>query len=187
MQILSEEDYLALRAGAELIEVDRHGDKVLRLADGDFLKLFRLKRLLSSAAWYPYAQRFADNAAGLQQRGVPCPEVEAVYRIPSIQRDAVKYKPLQGRTLRELIAAGEDPPDLRRKLAAFVSSLQAAGIYFRSLHLGNILLTPGGELGLIDIADMSIGERPLGAYRRWRHWRRLRRDPKDRRWMNALE
>jgi phage gp46-like protein len=62
VQTLSHDAYLALRADATVLERDLHGDKVLQLADGSYLKLFRRKRLISSAAWYPYAQRFADNA-----------------------------------------------------------------------------------------------------------------------------
>lgn len=73
MQDLALSAYEALRAGAQVLEADKHGDKVLRLADGNFLKLFRRKRLISSAALYPYAQRFADNTATLQRLAVPCP------------------------------------------------------------------------------------------------------------------
>ena len=62
MQELDLSAYESLRAGATVLEADKHGDKVLRLPDGNFVKLFRRKRLISSAALYPYAQRFADNA-----------------------------------------------------------------------------------------------------------------------------
>lgn len=61
LEIVENDAYMKLRSGAEIIEADRFGEKVLTLADGSMLKLFRRKRLLSSAAWYPYAQRFADN------------------------------------------------------------------------------------------------------------------------------
>jgi hypothetical protein len=61
MQKLDHTAYLNMRDGAEVLEADRHGDKVLRLTDGTMLKLFRRKRVLSSALWAPYAQRFADN------------------------------------------------------------------------------------------------------------------------------
>jgi len=50
------------------------------------------------------------------------------------------------------------------------------GIYFRSLHLGNIVLTPEGSLGLIDIADLSFQRRPLSkakARRNLAHFTRL--------------
>ncbi len=185
MQTLTHDAYLALCAGAQVLERDLHGDKVLRLANGDYLKLFRRKRLISSAAWYPYAQRFADNAVALRQRGIPCPELVAVYRIPAVKRDAVLYHPLAGRTLREIIAAGEESPDLRVRLDDFIARLHSSGIYFRSLHLGNIVLTPSGELGLIDIADMRVGSRPLRVHQRRRNLQHLQRDPRDRQWLAA--
>ena len=51
MEILPHENYLALRAGAAVVETDYYGDKLLLLLNGDYLKLFRRKRLISSAAW----------------------------------------------------------------------------------------------------------------------------------------
>ena len=102
MQSIDHSTYEALRKGAHVLEADGSGDKVLRLADGRMLKLFRRKRLLSSALFYPYAQRFADNTRALEQRGILCPKVIAVYRIPSIERDGVYYSPLAGNTVRQL-------------------------------------------------------------------------------------
>lgn len=185
MQTLEHDAYHALRAHAHVLEFDLHGEKVLRLADGSFLKLFRRKRLISSAAWYPYAQRFADNALALAQRGVPCPVVTGVYRIPCIGRDAVRYRPLEGRTLREIVRSGADSGALRAGLGRFVARLHEAGIYFRSLHLGNIVLTPSGEFGLIDIADLRAGRRPVAQNRRRRNLQHLSRNPQDRAWLHA--
>lgn len=187
MQILNHDEYLALRADAIVLEFDRHGDKVLCLKDGSYLKLFRRKRLISSAAWYPYAQRFADNALSLAERHIPCPEVIAVYRISGAGREAVRYRPLEGRTLRQFIRGGEDSTGLPVRLAGFVDRLHAAGIYFRSLHLGNIVLTPSGEFGLIDIADLRTHRRPLSKRLRLRNLQHLCRDPLDRAWLCADE
>ena len=159
LKILDHEGFLALREGATVLEADFYGEKVLALADGRILKLFRRKRLITSAAWYPYAQRFADNCQGLAKRGIPCPEVLEVYRVPSISRDAVLYSPLAGKTIRQLIEAGmseETALKLRSAVVSFINHLQGLGIYFRSLHLGNIVLTPSGTLGLIDVADMNL-------------------------------
>jgi hypothetical protein len=55
------------------------------LADGSYLKLFRRKRLISSAAWYPYAQRFADNALALAAREHPLPRVIGPLPHPGIE------------------------------------------------------------------------------------------------------
>ncbi|MCL2076766.1 MAG: hypothetical protein FWH15_10140, partial [Betaproteobacteria bacterium] len=69
LKTMNHEDFLALKADASIIESDQHGEKVLRLADGRFLKLFRRKRLITSTALYPYAMRFVDNACALTRAG----------------------------------------------------------------------------------------------------------------------
>jgi len=57
-------------------------------------------------------------------------------------------------------------PESREKIWAFVSlgrdeiDLHEKGIYFRSMHLANVILTPDGTLGLIDISDMKTFHRP---------------------------
>lgn len=182
MQAIDQSTYEALREGAHVLEADGSGDKVLRLADGRMLKLFRRKRMLSSALFYPYAQRFADNSRALEQRAIPCPQIIAVYRIPSIQRDAVYYNPLPGTTVRQLQNA-EDNETLRVELGRFIAQLHEKGVYFRSLHFGNVVLTPENTLGLIDIADLRCQKRPLSASKRRRNFNHLLRYSEDRRWL----
>ncbi|NMG77192.1 toluene tolerance protein [Aromatoleum diolicum] len=186
LRILAHEDYLRLRQGARVMEADRYGDKVLLLADGSYLKLFRRKRLFSSAAWYPYALRFADNTRSLAQLGIPCPEVIELYRLPQIERDAVHYRALPGETIRRMVAAGipdDQATNLRHQIRQFIDRLHDLGIYFRSCHLGNIVLTPEGELGLIDIADLQPCRSSLGALKRQRNYRHILRDARDRDWL----
>jgi len=185
MRALAYADYEALRKNAEVIEADFFGDKVLRLEDGNFMKLFRRKRLISSAAFFPYAKRFADNALELTKRGVRCPDVLATYRVSDIARDVVHYQPLPGQTLRQLIA---DPdhysnPVLLEKFGRFVAQLHNLGIYFRSLHLGNVVLTSDNELGLIDIADMRTLRRPLRKSLCLRNFQHMRRYHNDHEWL----
>ncbi len=185
MQDLALSAYESLRAGAQVLEADKHGDKVLRLADGNFLKLFRRKRLISSAALYPYAQRFADNTRTLQRLEVPCPHIIAVYRIPEIARDAVHYQPLPGDTLRQVIAAGEADSKLAAQLGTLIAELHDQGVYFRSLHLGNVVKTPEGTLGLIDLADMKKQRRALSRQQRKRNFAHMLRYTGDRQWLLA--
>ena len=186
LKILDHEGFLALREGATVLEADFYGEKVLALADGRILKLFRRKRLITSAAWYPYAQRFADNCQGLAKRGIPCPEVLEVYRVPSISRDAVLYSPLAGKTIRQLIdtgISGSEANSLRHSIREFVSLLHGEGIFFRSLHLGNIVKTAAGTLGLIDVADMVIKNGALGRFARYRNMKHLSRYQADMEWL----
>ncbi|EPN57951.1 toluene tolerance protein [Pseudomonas syringae] len=183
MQALDHAHYLDLVQGAEVLEADGTGDKVLRLRDGSMLKLFRRKRLVSSAAWYPYAQRFADNCVTLAQRAIPCPRVLTVCRIAEIERDAVHYDPLAGYTLRQLLGSALSDDSLRTQLGRFIADLHEKGIYFRSAHLGNVILTPEGNLGLIDIADMKTYRRPLRKSLRLRNFKHMLRYQEDRQWL----
>ena len=183
MQALDNAHYLGLVEGAHVLEADATGDKVLRLADGSMLKLFRRKRLISSAAWYPYAQRFADNCQTLAQRAIPCPEVIKVFRVKQIQRDAVHYSPLPGQTLRQVMDDATSDDALRAQLGSFIAELHEKGIYFRSAHLGNVILTPDGTLGLIDISDMKTYRRPLRKSLRLRNFKHMLRYEQDRQWL----
>lgn len=183
MRTLDYAQYSALREGADVIEADGSGDKVLRLTDGSFLKLFRRKRLISSALWYPYAQRFADNCQTLTERSILCPHVRDVFRITGIARDAVHYDPLPGHTLRQLLGEAEQADHLRAQFGQFLAKLHERGIYFRSAHLGNIVLTPEGELGLIDVADLHVRKTALQRSLRLRNFKHMLRYEKDRQWL----
>ena len=81
------------------------------LQDDMFLKLFRRKRLITSVAIWPYAQRFADNAKKLEKLGIARPKTIQIYRISSIERDAIHYHPLPGTTLRDLYLGDTYYPD----------------------------------------------------------------------------
>ncbi|XLX41027.1 toluene tolerance protein [Ectopseudomonas mendocina] len=186
MQKLQHENYVHLREGSTTLEKDSCGEKVLLLSDGTILKLFRRKHLISSALLYPYAQRFANNASVLQRLDIPCPVVIDTYRIPSIQRDAVHYQPLPGVSLRQIRLQGQNcPADLFERLGQFTALLHHKGIYFRSIHLGNVILTPEGELGLIDIADLQHQSRPLGRLKVERNFKHMLRDKDDSQWLSS--
>lgn len=188
MKALDTAAYASLRANAIVVEADAYGEKVLLRPDGTYLKLFRRKRLLSSALWHPYAQRFADNALVLQAHDIPCPRVIAVFRQREMARDVVHYRPLPGRTLRQIIASGLDDTTaetLRDRVRVFIDNLHAQGIYFRSAHLGNIVLTPDDALGLIDIADLKMQRGALTKQQRQRNFAHILRYPADRAWLLA--
>jgi serine/threonine protein kinase len=179
--------YQTLVSQAEILEANHCGPKVLRLADGSYLKLFRRKHLISSALWLPYARRFAHACQVLAEYSVPCPKVIAVYRIPSIARDAVHYHPLPGQSLRQLIQkdiSKAESHQIRYQLGAFVALLHNLGIYFRSLHLGNIIQTPQNTLGLVDLADIRFYRHPLSRFLQQRNFNHIMRYPEDAEWIN---
>ncbi|MFL1583339.1 lipopolysaccharide kinase InaA family protein [Stutzerimonas stutzeri] len=174
---LSSEMLTTLTAGAQVVEEDSLGPKVYRLTDGNFLKLFRRKRLISSALFVPYSDRFWRNAVRLKELGIPTLTPLELYVLDNSSLSAVLYRPLLGRTLKDIYL---DEPEAFGKhlqgLIDFIRTLHHRGIYFRSLHLGNIVSTPEGTLGLIDIADLSVQRRPLSkakARRNLAHFSRL--------------
>jgi hypothetical protein len=64
-----------------------------------------------------------------------------------------------------------------------MAQLHERGVYFRSLHQGNVLLMDDGEFGLIDIADLRIFPSPLRNALRQRNLRHMQRYPQDRAWL----
>ncbi len=181
LQRLSPEEFEGMRDGAEVIEKDHDGDKVLRLKDGTFIKVFRVKGLVSSAWFLPYSLRFARNAEELSKRGVQTVSIKQCFRLTGWKETAVHYKPLPGKNLRQVFPAlkAEGVSKLAAQLAGFYAHLQQKGIYFRSLHLGNILQLPDGTLGLIDIADMRFSRNALGEEQRLRNLKHLARYSQD--------
>ncbi|MHC8322696.1 BUD32 family EKC/KEOPS complex subunit [Pseudomonas sp. GB2N2] len=148
--------------GARVLEADSYGAKVYLLRDGNILKVFRRKRIFSSALFRPYSKRFIDNAVKLQKLGVPTLQVLKYYQLEAPGMTAVLYQPLPGETLSQIASKenftwAQALPDL----AGLIRSLHQSGIYFRSLHLGNIVITPDHRMGLIDVADMRFMRGPL--------------------------
>lgn len=150
--------------GARVLEADSFGPKVFLLPDGNILKLFRRKRLLSSALFRPYSKRFIDNALQLEKRGIPTLQALKFHRLETPGMTAVLYRPLPGETLRQIAnKEGFDWQQALPALSKFIRELHTAGVYFRSLHLGNIVVTPDNQYGLIDVADMRFMRAPLSS------------------------
>ena len=159
---LSEAALNQMIVNAAVLEADSYGAKVYRLQDGNILKLFRRKRWFSSALLRPYSRRFIDNATRLEQLGVPTLTVVNFYTLDQPNMTAVLYEPLPGETLRQIASRpGFSWSQTLPALVELIRELHRSGIYFRSLHLGNIVVTPENRLGLIDVADMRFFKAPL--------------------------
>jgi tRNA A-37 threonylcarbamoyl transferase component Bud32 len=167
MNILNEHDYNDLLEKTETIEKDQSGEKVLKYPDGKYMKLFRRKRLFSSALIYPYWRRFVRNAYSLKKKGIPTVDkIEAIVKVPHIRKTGVIYLPLKGETLKHMIVNDSAPSDLPEQFGTFVAMLHRKGIYFSSLHLGNVVMTESGDMGLIDISDMNSVPFPIPLFTR---------------------
>lgn len=158
-----------------VVEQDRHGPKVLQCANGDYIKVFRIKHAISLARLRNPARRFCANAQRLRALGFATLTPLALYRIPHLDRWAVRYAPLAGETLRGLMQQFSLPESAIPALGRYIAQLHARGVYFRSLHLGNVVLQPDGRLGLIDVLDCRFRwfGWPLTAAQRERNFQHL--------------
>lgn len=177
---LSREQLDTLCQQGQVIEQDRHGIKVLQFPDGRFLKFFRRKRWLNRDLLSPAALRFARHAVQLERLAIPTLRVESLHRIPGEPHSVAIYHPLPGRTLRQLLASGEATPQLMYRIGTFLALLHRRGVYFRSVHPGNIVITGMQQFGLIDLLDMKVRPWSMSRWARRRNWLHFLRAPQDR-------
>ncbi len=183
---MSGHEYAELVQGASELERDNYGVKVLLTPDERIVKLIRVKRWYSLSAIYPYSIRFKRNANRLKSMGIPSVEVERVFYCHQIRRHGVIYPLLQGESLEQIATKNGLSEDLLQQLAEFIAMLHDMGIYFRSLHLGNILQMPDGRYGLIDVADMRFFRSPLRVDQRRRNFKHLLRNKSHRKTFDSF-
>lgn len=170
---LTQAGFDAMCEGGHVLEKNEYGAKVVELKNGDIIKLFRIKHLISGARVYSYARRFCRNAVRLQARGVPTVEIKKLYHFSNGVNSAVLYQPLAGRTLRQIAGTSAMTDSLAQSLGEFLSKLHQSGVHFHSLHTGNVVITPEGKIGLIDISDLSIYPWSLFCNTRVRSFKRI--------------
>jgi len=181
MEKITKQQYLDLIDGAEVLEKDGFGLKVLDTKKGEMIKLFRRKRLFSTALFNPYAVRFVKNAQQLQALGIPTVTINRLLWCADIKRHVVIYQRLEGELLRDVLISEAEgtTSNIFHKFATFIAQLHQSGVYFRSAHLRNILVQPDGELALIDISDMQIKSKPLSLALRQRNFEHILRYQED--------
>ncbi len=179
MEKITPQEFQRLIRSCQVLEKDGHGEKVLQRHDGIIIKIFRRKRLLSSALLFPYAQRFSRNALKLCALDIPTVRVIKCGHCPDPARDLVWYQPVEGVTLRDYARQNSLEP-MMASFGAFIAELHEGGVLFRSLHWGNVIVQVDGSFGLIDIADLRCGRRALSVKQRQRNFHHLLRYDEDR-------
>ena len=174
---ITAQDYDALIENATLVVADAAGEKVLTTKTGDMLKVFRRKRLFSSAFFAPYAVRFVNNAIQLTDIGIHTIQPLTIQHCAQRQLHVVRYAPIAGRLLRAALQ-DDTSGDLLVRTARYIASLHGKGVYFRSLHFENVIID-NTRFGLIDIADMKIYPQALNKNLRERNFQHFLRYPPD--------
>jgi len=133
--------------------------------------VFRIKHTISMARFFSPALQFCRNTEQLKQLGVDTLTPVFLYHLTHKNCWAVRYRPLEGETLRGLLKKNPLPENTIADLGAYIAQLHNKGIYFRSLHPGNVVLQPNGKLGLIDVLDCGFRwfGRPLNTWQRHRN------------------
>ncbi len=159
-----------------MLEKDSKGPKVVKLANGDLLKIFRSRRHNLLVRLNPDAEQFYNKARRLRKLGISTPQVSDYFWLdPALGISACLYQPLPGTSLDAIYLRDRDAFNaLLPELAAYIFSLHQRGIYFRSLHLGNILRTPEQQFGLIDFLDTRFKSKALSGSMVRRNFQHLR-------------
>jgi tRNA A-37 threonylcarbamoyl transferase component Bud32 len=179
MKTLNESDYNQLINGAKILEVDGDEGKVFLTTDQHILKCFRAKkdRSWASDLIAPHEKRFIKNAGCLIARGFKTITVTELFYFPHQTRYAVLYPCLPGETVRDRLRQGDTT--VLDRLPDYLAALHKKGVYFRSLHLGNVLCQENNEFALIDIVDVRFQAMSLNPIKRARNFRHVLRYAAD--------
>jgi len=161
MKSMTQSEYEGLIQDARLLEKGRRGPRVWLKPDGRIVKVFYTRRLFSSNRLWPYATRFKRAGEKLAARGFRSIRVDYVRRCPFFNGHVAVYPLIPGKPIREI---DETDPRLRTILAGFagyLAEIQASGMHFRALHLGNMLFDDESGYGVIDMHSMRFQPWPL--------------------------
>src|SRR4051812_5886027 len=78
-----------LQTAAKVLERNEEGVKVARLENGDILKVFRVKHLISSARIFSYGRSFCRNSQRLAAMNIPTVQVRNLYHLQGSSGSAV--------------------------------------------------------------------------------------------------
>jgi hypothetical protein len=165
---VSKDQFASLCSGGKIISAHRiYGPKVILLPSGDYIKVFNPKSGLTKRKFFPKYKTFVKNTEQLRAYGIPSVTVNQVYFLEEYSSYAVSYTPLSGMDVRSL--AEKNPKQTVDDLIPFLVELHEKGIYFRGIHLGNVLKLDNGQYGLIDVADLYFKRGPLSILLRVRN------------------
>ena len=137
----------------------------------EIIKIFNVRGYLSSGFFNTYASRIIKNSIRLKEHEIPSIEITNELAFQYNNRlSGVSYKYIPGKTYRDL--GNKITKEMITDLAKYISIIHKKGIYFRAMHLGNILLH-NKKLFLIDIAKIHFYPWPLFIFTRARAFRRM--------------
>ena len=178
MQQISEAQLNEIASAGNVLARDDGFLRAVRATDGRIWKQFRRKSLPSTAALWPYAKRFIRASRLLQQRGINTVTVRDIYKVTETGRHVVVYDELPGRSLRTALET--DGVQKLADFARYMAVLHERGIYFRSMHMDNVLVLDAGDFALIDVTHVTFHRQALNPWRRVRNFKPITSYAEDR-------
>ena len=178
--MLTAQEFQALceRNDLKIVESCSRGVKVWESEAGKIIKVFRGKnKFFTSNNYKSYASRFANHADRLNKLKVLAPKVDSLQFCRELNIHVLSYDKLPGQSAASLAQKGDEK--ILQEVMKFVAKLHQQGIYFRALHLSNLLLQENKDFALIDVADMHFKNGPLSLYMRCRNLKHLFRHRLD--------
>ncbi|MBS1270186.1 MAG: hypothetical protein MAG794_01141 [Gammaproteobacteria bacterium] len=166
MDSLSQLEFEQLVDGAKALAYSLRGPRVYLTTDHKVVKIFRQKGWMSSNRLLPYALRFERNANRLKAMGFSSVTVEKVAKCRHLDSHLVVYPLLPGETIRELADRPAKQQYALARLPGYLCKLHNNGVYYKALHLGNILMQTDGSFALIDIHWTKFYKRPISVNNR---------------------
>lgn len=167
-QAITIADYNALVRQSDILLTGKRGPRLLATCDNQLVKLFPARKLMSSNRLIPYAKRFVANAIKLQQRNIVTVQPTRYGKILGTPSYYVQYPKLAGKDMRALINEGSQI-NLLAEIAIFIATLHRLGIFFRGIHLANLLRLENKQIALLDITSVKFKSKPLSLDQRKRN------------------
>ena len=146
--------------------------KVFEINDNIIIKLFYPKKSwLSSDRIWPRAMRFYNNVKALNARGYEAPRVDKVQFCRELKIYLLYYPKIQGKDVRSLASHGEI--GVIRHVAHLIAGLHINGIFFRSIHLENLLYQSQGKMAFTGCDGCPFKSGALRLYSRYRNLKHL--------------
>lgn len=173
MEIISSHDFYAFcnRSDLTLLKRTYKKPKLFESKSDEMIKIFYPRRkFISSNQYKPYALRFRNNAEQLRTLGFITPTIKTLQYCPDLNTYIISYDKLPGVDFRVF---SQNNKGIIHTLAAFIAKLHQKGIFFRSIHLENLLRLNNGDIALLDIVDIQFKKRAISSYLRFRNLKHL--------------
>ncbi len=171
MKQLDQQQFVQLCQQGKPLAVGRKGPRLLNLTNGQIIKIFWPRKCLTSDQLYPYAKRFVRNATCLKKAGILAPVVTDIQRVRASRIYLVTYDKILGQDVRDIIEHND--VNVLSKVAEFIAKLHNGGVFFRGIHLGNVLQCGQQGFALIDIVKVKFYKRAMPFFTRYRNLKHL--------------